>query len=125
MSDDLNKRLAAYLDAMGGESDPFALRKAVADCSNQIQLLGLKLDNHNTLIGERIAGISARVEKLEQAEETTGSHNIDALNKQLAEAKASEKRILGYVIAGAGSLLLLGLSGAGAVVWYLITKGHA
>lgn len=122
---DLNRRLAAYLDAMGDESAQASIRKAIADCTNQVQLLGLKLDNHNTLLSERIAGLSARVEKLEQAEETTGSHNLATLETKLKEERASKDRLFWAVLAAVGSVLLLGLGGAGTIVWYLLTKGHA
>lgn len=99
------------------------VKSALGSLAAQVQLLGLKMDSQASLQSERFSGLAARVDKLEKNDETTGSHNIETLNKQLADAKAGEKRIMGYVIAGAGSLLLMGLSGAGAVVWFLISKG--
>lgn len=117
-TDDL---LRAYLEEMRAaqKREDDGVRAALGSLTSQIQLLGLKMDSQSALQNERFSGLAARVDKLEKNDETTGNHNVDALNKQLAEAKAGRDKLIGWFVGGSGILI----TGVGSVIWYLLTKG--
>ena len=142
--DDLNSKLLEYLEdgKRSRVSEASKLDQLIVShqhMANNQSLMERKVDMLGSQMQEQMKGVNARIAKLEDAAEDTGSHNISLLQeklkeqkevaakeeaavaKALEEEKAKSSRVLGYVIAAMGALCLLGLGGAISVVGYLIT----
>lgn len=104
----------------------------LANITSQVQLLGQKLDSQNTLMSERLAGLSARIDKLEEDVEDTGVHNLDRLReerdaalKKADDANKETKETKGEFRKYAAAAVIALLSGGGAVeLLHQIVKGH-
>lgn len=133
---DLDALLRGYIDeerarrVSDGEridKQTLALQRIFA----QLELHEQKDDSRHGEVKNALAGMNARVEKLERGAEDTGRHNVEELNKRLAEMKAekistdaalkaSKERGLWVVAKGFGALVVVFIS---AWVGSLFTKG--
>jgi len=101
---------------------------AVNRVTNEQLLLRQSVDSKFELVQHQIAGINSRVgkveEKVEKSEDVTGSHNIEELQRKLKDEREQKSFIYKTIIGALGSVIVLGLAGAGTVIWYLVTKQH-
>lgn len=97
---------------------------AIQRVADQQGLTDRKLDVFAVEVREQMKGVHARLTSLEDDAESTGNHNIESYKEQARTARDEKSKFQGYVIAAIGSISMLLLSGAGAVIWYLIVKGH-
>ena len=75
------------------------MRQALANLTNEVSLLGQKIDANHLLTQERIAGLAARVEKLEKDAEDTGVHVLE-------RAEAEGDRWKAWVLGIAATLIV-------------------
>lgn len=140
MSTPLDSDLKSYLDegrrqrsTDGEKLDRVA--DAVNRLTNEHLLMRQSIESEFKLVHHQIAGINARVDKVEykldKTEDNTGITNVEGLRSKLKDEREKveqerEKTHFVYktIIAGLGGLMVLLLSGSGTVVWYLITNKH-
>lgn len=96
--DELDRKLLAYLEKSERAEDP--VRAALGTLTSQVTLLGQKLDANHVIVSERIAGLSARVDKLEDDVEDTGVHNLSIAREEAQWWKRWLLGVLAAVIAG-------------------------
>lgn len=122
MTTEVDKLLREYLDELRRRErdDEAGIKRAIGDLSNQVLLLGQKLDASFQLQNERLSGLAARIEKLEDAAEVTGNHNVEVLTKQLAESKKAHEKTWSYILAVIGGATILAATAIGTIVWSLI-----
>lgn len=122
--DDLDRELLTFLrdmhaiDVRGMASDLKEVRMSLEEIRAQQHRLGTSI----IAIEHSVKSHEQRITALEEAEEVTGSHELAELRRQRDDAKSNTTRILMAVASAIGALLLLGLGGAGTVIWYLITN---
>jgi hypothetical protein len=100
------------------------IERAVQRVADQQGLTDRKLDMFAVEVREQMKGVHARVSRLEDAEESTGNHNLEQIKLQNRELKDDKGQILKWIIGAMGSVAMLLLAGAGTVIWYLLVKGH-
>lgn len=127
-ADGLEVKLDEFLEFERGERIRKAERdarieKTLEHVANAQVLTDRKLDVFAERVGQQMAGVHARLFKLETDAEITGKHSSADLRAALEAEKTKHGKTQDRQLAVIGAVLLAGLYAVGRALWDAIKKG--